>query len=534
LLFFLIVMLLPALFVTLPGGQARGQCILANPSFELGGSGGATFGGWNQFGHIGSTTMAVHGAVAAVVTGPDQGGWDVSGYWQRLDSQPGERWEAMVWVGHSSASPLTGESVAIVNIEWRDAGDKLISYESHVVADAATPTDEYQPFAVVSGPAPAGTVATHFLIAVLQSPDDPPPAVFYDQATFYSLQSPTMDEMQWNDFPGGRSFDFSGRSWRVKGPGYYGPGPNLFSDTEDCVWVDDDGQLHLTIRNIGGSWYSTEVTLEEALGYGDYIFTTRGRLDQLDPHAVLGLFIWQYGPCWDDAYLWWNPYNEIDVEFSRWGNPASDIGQFVAQPWDFPGNRERFDASFSEGELTSHAFRWLHDRVEWRSWRGGPTDEAPENLIHSWSYAGPHIPRPEQPRVHINLWQFDGPPASEQEVILNAFTFVPEAVTAVTEEPSPRPPIYRTGRLSAAEPNPFNPGTTIRYFLAEAGRAEIIIYDVAGRQVRVLANGHLQAGEHETFWDGCADSGEQAASGVYLYVLRADDVVETRTMSLVK
>ena len=41
-------------------------------------------------------------------------------------------------------------------------------------------------------------------------------------------------------------------------------------------------------------------------------------------------------------------------------------------------------------------------------------------MIHSWTYTGPHIPRPEQPRVHINLWQFDGPPASDQEVIIDA------------------------------------------------------------------------------------------------------------------
>ena len=117
---------------------------------------------------------------------------------------------------------------------------------------------------------------------------------------------------EWIDFPGGRTVDFANRTWRVKGPGYYGPGPSNFCHLPACVWVDGVG-LHLTIQNVGGAWNSTEVVLEDALGYGDYVFTLRGSVDLLDVHAVLRLFIWQYGPCWDPGYLWWNPYNEVDV-----------------------------------------------------------------------------------------------------------------------------------------------------------------------------------------------------------------------------
>ena len=70
-------------------GSAAGQCILANPSFELPGSGGAVFGGWNQFGAIGAVSNATHGAKAARVSGPDSGNWDVSGFWQSQDCVPG-------------------------------------------------------------------------------------------------------------------------------------------------------------------------------------------------------------------------------------------------------------------------------------------------------------------------------------------------------------------------------------------------------------------------------------------------------------
>ncbi|MEE8572803.1 MAG: hypothetical protein V3T20_06050, partial [Gemmatimonadota bacterium] len=428
---------LPLLVVmsVIPSAEAPAQCILTNPSFEIGGSSGNVFGGWNQFGVIGSTSNATHGSVAARVTGPNWGGWDVSAFWQRQDCAVGEPWEVTAQVSHSPTNPLTGESKAIVNIEWRDSGDNIISYESHDAALPSTPAGEYQSFSVVSGPAPSGTVAAHFLFAVLQSPADPPPDVYYDQVTVYSQSYPTIDDQQWNDFPGGTILDFAGRTWRVKGPGYYGPGPNLFTDVSSSVWVDAEDKLHLTVKDYGGDWYSTEVALEEPLGYGDYIFTTEGRLDLLDPSVVFGLFTWQYGPCWHESYLWWGPYNEFDIEFSRWGDAGSDIGQFVAQPWDWPGNVSRFDATFSEGEITSHAIRWLSDRVECRSWRGGPLDEAPENMIHSWTYSGPHVPRPEQPRVHLNLWRCCGEPATDQEVLLNAFTFFPEGGTGVGDTP---------------------------------------------------------------------------------------------------
>jgi hypothetical protein len=511
--------------------SVRGQCILANPSFEILDSGSPVFGGWNQNNVVGSSSEATHGSYAALTRGPNWGFWNTSGFWQQFDTAPGEQWTASVKGWHTSVNPLTGSSKAMLNIEWRDSGDNLISFESYTVADASTPTGEIQSISVESGPAPSGTVKVRLLLAVLQDPGEPIADAYFDEATFYNLGPPSHDDIQWNDFPGGRTIAFSGRSWRVKGPGYYGPGPSLFCDDPACTWVDMDGRLHMTIQNIGGDWYSTEVVLEEALGYGDYIFTTLGRLDESDSNVVLGLFIWEYGPCWDYSYLWWNPYNEIDIEFSRWGDPANDVAQFVAQPYDWGGNIDRFDATFSEGELTSHAFRWLHDRVEYRSWRGGPQDEEPANMIHEWTYTGPHIPRNEQPRVHINLWQFAGPPSTNQEVILEEFTFIPEGGTTGVQDDETAP---RASSLSPAWPNPFNPLTTIGYTIAKGGSAEIIVYDVLGSCVRTLVSGFVPAGEHEVVWNGRNDAGDRVASGVYFYRLRTGDIVETRKMVLLK
>ena len=299
--------------------------------------------------------------------------------------------------------------------------------------------------------------------------------------------------------------------------------------------MDGEGRLHITLQKRGVPWFSTEVVPEDALGYGDYILTTVGRLDEIDPQAVLGIFLWEYGPCWSDGYLWWNAFNEIDIEYSRWGDPASDIAQFVAQPYDYPGNISRFDAAFGEGELTSHAMRWLADRVEYRVWRGGPDDESPANMIHSWTYTGPHIPRPEQPRMHLNLWKLGGTPAADQEVVFDDFTFIPAGgVSAVVRGPEGGIPPAPAGRLYPAAPNPFNPQTALRFELVRDGAIELDVYDVSGRLVRTLFHGQLPAGMHSEIWDGRDGSGRPLASGVYLVRFRGSDFLEFQRVALIK
>lgn len=509
-------------------GQASAQCILANPSFEILGSSGEVFGGWNQFGSYGWVGEASHGSRAARLTG--WGSWDVSGFWQAHDAGPGERFEVTGHVQNPSSAPLAGGSVALVNVEWWDAGGNMLDYDSFSVANSSTPTDSYIPFSVTSSPAPAGTVQARLLVGILQSPGDPSGNVYFDQVTFFSTSSPTIDDVQWNDFPGGRTISFGGHSWRVKGTGFYGPGPNLFSDSVNHVWVDAQDKLHLTLKQ-SGSWYSSEVVIEEALGYGDYVLTTEGRLDLLDPHAVLGIFLWEYGPCWDYGYTWWNAFNEIDIEYSRWGNPAQDIAQFVAQPWEWGGNRLRFDVSFSDGELVSHAMRWLPDRVEYRVWRGGPNDEAPQNMVRSWTYTGYHVPRPEQPRMHLNLWRFENNPASDQEVVFTDFNFTPEGESTGT---TPRVPPSAAAKLHPAVPNPFNPETTLRFELRRGGVARLDVYDLAGRHVRSLEERFFDAGEHETVWRGRDASGQRVASGVYIVRLQGDGFNQTRRVALLK
>jgi hypothetical protein len=92
----------------------------------------------------------------------------------------------------------------------------------------------------------------------------------------------------------------------------------------------------------------------------------------------------------------------------------------------------------------------------------------------------------------------------------------------------------RANRLEANVPNPFNPATTIRYQIAEAGRVTLRVYDVSGRLVRTLADRSQVAGPHEARWNGTDDAGRPVASGVYFYRLQSGDFSQTRRMVLLK
>ncbi|MDP6670071.1 MAG: proprotein convertase P-domain-containing protein, partial [Candidatus Krumholzibacteria bacterium] len=88
--------------------------------------------------------------------------------------------------------------------------------------------------------------------------------------------------------------------------------------------------------------------------------------------------------------------------------------------------------------------------------------------------------------------------------------------------------------LGMAFPNPFNPKTTIRFALPEAGEIELAIYDVSGRRVRTLASGLWQTGKHELVWTGRDDRGNTVSSGLYFYRLTSDGKSLTEKMLLMK
>jgi hypothetical protein len=90
-----------------------------------------------------------------------------------------------------------------------------------------------------------------------------------------------------------------------------------------------------------------------------------------------------------------------------------------------------------------------------------------------------------------------------------------------------------TGIVSTA-PNPFNPKTTISYYVHQAGHVELAVFDISGRVINRLVNESLGAGEHSVVWMGTDTRGGRVASGVYFFRMRTGDVVDTRRVMMVK
>ncbi len=72
-------------------------------------------------------------------------------------------------------------------------------------------------------------------------------------------------------------------------------------------------------------------------------------------------------------------------------------------------------------------------------------------------------------------------------------------------------------------PNPFNNSTAINFYLPSDGDYQLLIYDILGRRVRVLADGFHNAGENTVIWDGTNDSGNNIASGIYFARLQGEE-----------
>ena len=83
-------------------------------------------------------------------------------------------------------------------------------------------------------------------------------------------------------------------------------------------------------------------------------------------------------------------------------------------------------------------------------------------------------------------------------------------------------------------PNPFNPETVIRYGLDQQSPVVLTIYDMLGRRVRTLVEAEQTSGRHEAVWDGLDDAGRPAASGLYVYQLRAGAFIASRKMLLLR
>lgn len=83
--------------------------------------------------------------------------------------------------------------------------------------------------------------------------------------------------------------------------------------------------------------------------------------------------------------------------------------------------------------------------------------------------------------------------------------------------------------LSQNYPNPFNSATRISYWLLTAAQVRLAIYDILGREVRVLVDEYQETGHYPVVFNAAG-----LPSGIYYYKLQSDYSTEIRKMTYVR
>jgi len=83
--------------------------------------------------------------------------------------------------------------------------------------------------------------------------------------------------------------------------------------------------------------------------------------------------------------------------------------------------------------------------------------------------------------------------------------------------------------LNQNYPNPFNPETNISFFTPSSGRTVVKVLDILGKEIRILLDGNLNAGNHKLKFDG-----EGIATGIYFLQVEFESQKLIKKMILLK
>jgi hypothetical protein len=247
-----------------------------------------------------------------------------------------------------------------------------------------------------------------------------------------------------------RNISWSGYNWwvRTSGGNPQGPGPNIFSDSTETVFVDSNGDLHLRIHQENGKWVGAEINNHQSLGYGTYEWEVSSRYDLFATNVVGGLFTYldPNSVANQTEGLVGNGIadtpHEIDIEFTQaWG--GANLYHTTHDP-DVQSPSTSYYQALT-GDNTTHRFTWTEDSITWGSYHGhvagvanplhpiaeqrsGPHNGNP--AIHT--YTGPVVPKDLNEIPIINFWMSGnnvsntGPTDGlDQEMIIHRFTFTP-------------------------------------------------------------------------------------------------------------
>lgn len=225
-----------------------------------------------------------------------------------------------------------------------------------------------------------------------------------------------------------------------------------------------------------------------------------------------------------DSSIWIVDYNGKNL--NEWSN--------LIEPLDsdppFLGNRI-FDADFNDGDL------WI---AYWGKRRLDLINGNAREVIKTFNEPFlPHAVGAKGDKVFIltstispyvnqqilpNLWKYEN---NNSELIWGE-------PTGINDVESENKMIPNRLRIYQNFPNPFNPSTTIKYFLPESSVVNITVFNSAGEKVASLVNSFQSKGLNLVEWNGIDEHGNTVSSGIYFYRIESGGKALIKKMLLIK
>ncbi len=114
------------------------------------------------------------------------------------------------------------------------------------------------------------------------------------------------------------------------------------------------------------------------------------------------------------------------------------------------------------------------------------------------------------------------------DTLITTSYFIDSVTVDVKEDFVTNPQKYQ---INNAFPNPFNPTTTIQYYLPETANVKLSIFNSLGQLINVLVDEEKSRGSHMVKWNGRNQFGNVVSSGIYFYLFEANGKEDGKIIS---
>jgi hypothetical protein len=190
---------------------------------------------------------------------------------------------------------------------------------------------------------------------------------------------------------------------------------------------------------------------------------------------------------------------------------------------------------FIETLVLSHGVRHQNEeiRVEWETSEPIPVDAFMVYRAESLDRIFLELDREVFTHTGSSYWLIDSDISPGKEYTYRIDYADGNEVIGLFESGPARVPAHDLA-LHQNHPNPFNPSTSIGYYLPSRTDVTLTVFDVSGRTVARLVDGMEDPGSRTVNWDGMNERGVPVTSGTYFYRLTAGKESVSRKMILLR